>query len=104
MFSVAAVHDYFAWNRARWTALNYLTDEMHVAPNRIDGGMEFNGWFLHDPNHKAKPDKSWWWVDDDEFVVSFGPSSGYRVLREYKFSRWIPVSGDIIQIIQRKPD
>jgi hypothetical protein len=43
-FSVGASHDYMAWNRARWQALNDLTSKYNVSPTLIDGGYEFNGW------------------------------------------------------------
>jgi hypothetical protein len=95
-FSVASVHDYFSWNRARWVALDYLTDDLHVSPNRIDGGFEFNGLFLHDFAYKPKPHKSWWWVDDDEFAVTFRPLPGYEVMRRYPVDRWLPVWGDLL--------
>ncbi len=46
VFSVAATHDYLAWNRARWRALDFLQSELKISPERIDGGFEFNGWYF----------------------------------------------------------
>src|SRR5262249_32896637 len=54
--SVAATRDYLSWNRARWTATRTLMDS-RVSLRQIDGGYEFNGWYLSDLNYKRVPDK-----------------------------------------------
>jgi hypothetical protein len=100
-FSVPSVHDYFTWSRARWVALDYLTNDLHLTPNQIDGGFEFNGWFLHDEAYQQKPNKSEYWVDDDEYVVTTRPLPGYQVARRYPVNRWLPVSGGDIVILHR---
>ena len=50
-FSVPATHDYLAWNRARWRATDFLM-QAGVTPRQIDGGYEFNGWYLYSPSYK----------------------------------------------------
>ena len=87
-FSIAGTRDYLAWNRARWTLLREIAAD-GTTPRRIDGGFEFNGWHLYDPAYVATPDKSWWWVERDEFVVAFGPIPGWEIVRERTFSRWL---------------
>jgi hypothetical protein len=44
VFSVAGVHDLFAWNHSRW-ALFQRAVSRGVAISEIDGGYELNGWF-----------------------------------------------------------
>ncbi len=88
LFSVAATHDYLAWNRARWHALNDLMNS-GVAPRQIDGGYEFNGWNLNDPKYQRVPGKSYWWVIDDAYMVASGPVRGYRAIAKYKYRRWL---------------
>lgn len=98
-FTVAATRDYFAWNTARWQALADLAAQ-GISPRQIDGGYEFNGWYNFDPARKinyADPVKSWWWVDDDEYLLAFGPVEGYAVLRRYPYPRWLP--GGVGQIL-----
>ena len=106
-FAVAATHDYFSWNRARWAALNDLTARRRVSPDRIDGGFEFNGWHLYDPAHPADrqppPDKSWWWVADDEYVVTLGPVPGYAEQSRHPFSSWLGHSPGEIRVGRRDP-
>jgi 4-amino-4-deoxy-L-arabinose transferase-like glycosyltransferase len=101
VFAVGATHDYLSWNRARWAAINHLTKDQKVSPQRIDGGVEFNGWFLYDKNYAREKDKSWWWVVDDEFIVSFGPLPGYEVEESYPFTRIMPPGRAAVLILRR---
>ena len=95
LFGVAATHDYFAWNRARWLALDDLTQAAGILPESIDGGYEFNGLYRYDP---AKP---WWWAGDEEYVVSFGPMPGYCETASYPFRRWAPGGDASISVLRR---
>jgi dolichyl-phosphate-mannose-protein mannosyltransferase len=124
MFSIAGTHDYLAWNRVRWLALNELMQEQNVDPSHIDGGFEFNGWYLYSrsrPNQlllyvdeltqsfgkKAKTNvpinsnKSWWWVDEDDYVVSFGPVAGFITMKLYEFQRWLPPGNGTLLLLHK---
>ncbi|MBK8768341.1 MAG: glycosyltransferase family 39 protein [Burkholderiaceae bacterium] len=101
VFSVAATHDYLSWNRTRWVALNSLIYDTKAKPEHIDGGYEFNGWFLHDANYVRSREKSWWWVSDDEYVVASGPVPGYVELRRYGFRRWLLGQESNIYVLRR---
>jgi hypothetical protein len=99
-FAVAATHDYLAWNRARWIALDQLVAE-GATPNQIDGGFEFNG--LHRYGMPGAADKGAW-VADDTYLVAFGPVPGYRVLHSHPFVRWIPPrDGTIVALVREPP-
>ena len=105
-FAAAATHDYFSWNRARWSALDDLVDRQRIPPSRIDGGFEFNGSRLFDPAHPADrlppPDKSWWWVDDDEYVIALGPIPGYAAQARHPFPRWLGPSPGQLLVLRRE--
>lgn len=100
-FSVSATHDYLSWNRARWTALRGLLTK-GVAPAEIDGGFEFNGWFLYSAGYTPSPAKSWWWVDGDKYIISFSPIGGYRELGSVPFSPWLPANMDRVRVLERE--
>ena len=100
-FSVAGTHDYLCWNRARWQALNHLMNERRVPANDIDGGYEFNGWYLYDPKYRATPWKSYWWVAGDDFMITFGPAWGFTELSRYPFQRWLPPSEGNILVLRK---
>jgi len=100
LFSIGATHDYLAWNRARWAALNELT-ATGVDAKRIDGGYEFNGWFNYDPDYVMTKAKSWWWVTDDEYVIASGPIPGYRVEKRFPFVRWLLADSGYVVTLHR---
>lgn len=106
IFAVGATHDYFSWNSARWDALDYLTNEMGLSPNKIDGGLEFNAIhnFDFDFDHVLKAQdktKSWWWVHDDKYMITFGPVEGFKKFKEYGYNRWMPYGTGKVYILKR---
>jgi hypothetical protein len=105
--AIAGTHDYMAWNRARFAMLGALESE-GVEPTSIDGGMEYNAWRLAArfgtwpttadvvPGQPSTR-RSWWWVVDDRFVVSFRPLPGYRPKAQRTYRRWlIPGRGQVL--------
>ncbi|MEO6028361.1 MAG: glycosyltransferase family 39 protein [Candidatus Binatia bacterium] len=110
-YALAGTHDYLAWNRARYAGLAALTDA-GISPREIDGGMEFNAWALAADLGTAPTDaqarsgqaptvKSWWWVIDDRFVVSFRPLPGYAVRQSLPYSRWLGGGDGRVVILER---
>jgi hypothetical protein len=96
LFSISATSNYLSWNRARWNALHYLTDNAGIKPGQIDGGFEFNGYYLYNTSDitmlKQKGDpakKSWWWVNDDTYLIAFGPVRGYDSIKAYPYNRFL---------------
>jgi len=59
-----------------------------IRPQQIDGGYEYNGWYLYDPKYQPTQGKSYWWVTDDEYMITSGPMPGYRPVAAYKYHRW----------------
>jgi len=102
-FSVAGTHDYLSWNRARWQALNNLMTGQQISAHDIDGGYEFNCWYLYDQDYRMTPEKSWWFVDGDDYLVTFGRVSGYRQMKRYPFPRWLPPARGNILVLRRTP-
>jgi dolichyl-phosphate-mannose-protein mannosyltransferase len=106
-FSVSCTSDYLSWNRARWEALQFLMREEHIRPEQIDGGFEFNGYYLYDDTkmdfQEDPQKKSWWWVKDDAYLISFGPVEGYRVMKEFGYRKFLHLSSGRIYILFRNP-
>lgn len=98
-YTLTGTHDYFSWNRARWRALEYLTKEKNIPPNRLDGGFEFNGW--HKPGPKGeRAGISWWWVEKEDFVVTFGDMDNFTKQKGFPYERWLPPGVDSIYILK----
>ena len=100
-FSISATHDYISWNRARWKALDLLTNEMSKSPNQIDGGFEFNGWHRPVKERTFGAYKSWWWVDEDDYVISFGDLGGFHKMDTFLFNTYLPPATDTIFILKK---
>jgi hypothetical protein len=99
-FSVLATHDYLAWNRARWQGLNYLVNDLKKAPNMIDGGFEFNGWYQSAPINSSE-NKSWWFVDNDKYILTFGPIQNFTILKAFPYTQYIPFEKRNIYILTK---
>lgn len=99
-FTITGTHDYLAWNRAKWQALNQLTTEQGIAPHMIDGGFEFNGWNIL-PSYSGKYIRKWW-VYRDDYVIAFGDIEGYKKIEEYSFSRWMPLGKNKIFVLENQ--
>jgi 4-amino-4-deoxy-L-arabinose transferase-like glycosyltransferase len=89
-YAVCGTRDYLTWNRLRWVALRDLMENKHVKPEDIDGGFEFNGWYMYDPRYNVDPKKSWWWVRGDTYQIGFGSAPGCAVIKEYSYFQWLP--------------
>jgi hypothetical protein len=82
-WSVAGTHDYFAWNRARWAAID-LAHSQGAKPDTLDAGFEYNGRYRFEAEpRQSVAGKSWWWVADDAWIVSFAPRAHYSVVQTF---------------------
>jgi hypothetical protein len=101
-FGIASLHDYIAWNRARWRALDDLVEVRHVPPVRIDGGYEFNGWMYRDPRFPPRQESDYWWrLPGQEYLLGFGPMPGYREVGRYQVDRWMSATVDAVLVLHR---
>ncbi len=89
LFTVYETQNYFSWNRCRWEVIKYLTDDLKIQPDNIDGGFEFNGWMGYDPNYIPNKSKSWWWVKNDTYIVSFGELKNYTVIQKFEYQSFL---------------
>lgn len=94
-FSVVATRDFMSLKRSVQAAHGYLLDELRVPPCKVDGGFEFNGRHCYDPEKSPREPLSWWWVDEERYVVTLGPLPGYRTVRRFPFSRKLGPDGAV---------
>jgi len=97
-----AAHDYQAWQHAKWRAAQDLLAQ-GIDPKRIDGGFEFNGYYLYG-RVSPPPGKSWWWVADDEYLIAFSnePFPNYRQLSVYRVDGLLPTTPKHVLTLRRK--
>jgi hypothetical protein len=75
--------------------------------------VEYNGWRLAPVKRdwptieeatpgRSPEKKSWWWVEDDRWVVSFTALEGYRVADRRQWQRWLPPSAGEVLLLERE--
>jgi hypothetical protein len=108
VFSICGTHDYLSWNKARWAALNYLTDGKGISPYIIDGGFEFNGWHLYGGVNLPRDQGVQWWIDKefrlnkkDEYMVCFGNLKRYDPIEKFEYRRWLPPHSASLSVLKK---
>ncbi len=97
-FSITCTHDYLAWQRAKTAGIEYLRTELDVPVSHIDGGFAFNGWHRRPDQPRFAAGKSDWWIDRDDYAVTFGPVGGYEKIGVIPYLRWFPPRQDSIWV------
>jgi hypothetical protein len=100
--SIAGTRDYFSWNRARWSAVEYLQKSEGVDIANFDGGFEVNGLYAYDSAYKPIEGISWWWVKDDTYRIGFAAGSNYSVIKTFPYERWLHLSTEDLVVSRRK--
>jgi hypothetical protein len=101
--SVAATHDYFAWNRARWEAIR-AAERLGATPDTLDGGYEYNAYYRFEIKPRTiRADKSWWWVADDRFVIAFSVPPGFVERARFAVDRLFARTPPVVYLLERAP-
>jgi len=53
--SLGLMHDWLAWNSARWALGRRAATEKGINPHDIEGGFEWNGWYAPVPRRRDVP-------------------------------------------------
>lgn len=101
-FSIAATHDYLAWNRIRKEANEYLREVDNIPPTFIDAGFELNGWLQAGPERTWSNSRSWWFVTEDDYALTLKPVGGYKWYRTYYFPQLLPPKRGELYILKRQ--
>ena len=101
LFAICGTRDYLTWNRIRWDLLHDLMENKNINPENIDGGFEFNGFYLYDPHYQPDPKRSWWWVQGDTYQIAFRNIPGYAVIKECRYSHWMPPHIGKVVVLQK---
>jgi hypothetical protein len=88
LFDVGAMHDYFAWNHARWTAINGLRSR-GVPIQSINGGAEAFAFYEMAYMDRKTQRHFMFGVPPRPYVIAFGPLPGYVVESEVPFDGWL---------------
>ena len=106
-YTVATVHDLFAWQRVRWEACNDLmagrVNGVGVSFDQIDGGFEFNNQI---PNERTIYTTS---VNGElvtnaqtrPYAVAFSELPGFETLERRRTPVWLPYPPQEILVLRR---
>lgn len=83
-FAIAGTKDYLSWNRTKLEAFQYLQSEK-IDLKKIDAGFELNAWYNFQKGWESPDHLSFWWVNDDDYIISFGEIEGYGIFKKYSF-------------------
>jgi hypothetical protein len=101
ILGVAATHDYFAWNRARWDAI-HAAERLGATPDTLDGGFEYNAYYRFEIKPRITGiGKSWWWIADDRYVVAFSVPPGFVERARFDVDRWLARTPPAIYLLER---
>ena len=95
IFSVAATRDFMEIRRTVEKANQFVVTDLKAKPCDFDGGFEFNGYHCYSPDHRVRDGHSWWWVNEENYVVTLGDLAGYRTVKMFPFSRILGPDGNI---------
>jgi hypothetical protein len=103
-FTVASTHDFLSANRVVWDQALPLVK--HIAPDRINGGFEFNGWFRCKERSRISPDKGknfdcLWGNQSADYMLSCVKLEGWKETKRYPFRTWLPFGSANIYVLQK---
>ena len=89
------------WNRAKHQAFTYLIDS-GITIKEMDAGVEYNGFYNYHKNRKLQAGRSFWWVEDDRYMITFGPVEGYEAIKSFPYYRSLFWSKEAIWVLKRE--
>lgn len=99
VFSIAATHDYLAWNRATFKSFNWL-QKQDVSIQQVDAGYGLNGWYNYGAPRILNDSTSFWWVTNDQYLITFGKLSNRETIHKTAYKRWLWLKNDYIYILK----
>ncbi|HMF38820.1 MAG TPA: glycosyltransferase family 39 protein [Isosphaeraceae bacterium] len=102
-YSVATIHDYFAWQRASWTACLDLMDNRGIPPDEINGGFEFNNQLPNWRGIYTTSVKGDLVADADSrpYSVAYSERPGHELIGRRGCATWLPYSPREILVLRR---
>src|SRR5262249_225882 len=82
LFSFGLMHDWLAWNEARWE-LGRAIKRKQIPWTGINGGFEWNSWWkLKNPPLPAG--------DGRRYTLSFSPLPNSQIVETKAYTQWLP--------------
>jgi hypothetical protein len=99
MVSLALMHDWLAWNAARWQLGRRALQQRHINPRHIEGGVEWDGWYTAVAEKPERPSplrwpvlpftREWFPSITGRYCLSFSPLKGARRVDAQPYTLWL---------------
>ncbi len=86
----ANAHDFMAHQRAAVQVYTVAEQDFGLNAQNLDGGFSYNSMRSFHRDYVKSPDKNWWWVQSDDYVITEAPAEGMVELYRAEYSRWLP--------------
>lgn len=87
IFSISCSYELMNQQRAVNEAISYLTENLKIPKNKIDGTFNYNAWNFYDYRFKSLKNKNWWWVKDDEYAVTYTRPTKRLTIKTFEYKR-----------------
>ena len=101
IFSVLSTQEYFAWQRARWTAYASLRAG-GAAVTDIDGGSETTNLYEVSTMNRDDARRRTLYRPARKYMITFGPMPGHVVVAQYPFTGWLGLHRGAIYVVRRQ--
>jgi len=91
---VAATHDYLAWQRARWEAVEYLS-ERGARPAQIRAGFEVDQYGPWGEPRTSSADHV-----SPFYLVAISPTPGHQTVHAVPVNRWLPFTASQVLVLR----
>jgi hypothetical protein len=111
--SVGLMHDWLAWNSARWALGRRAIDEKHISAQDIEGGFEWDGTYTvrsvapprTDPPGALTLPATYYWFQEitGKFALAFSVLPGTEVVDKEPYRLWLVPGEQWIFLLRASP-
>ena len=99
IFATLSVQEYFAWDRARWSAYDLLRAR-GIAVTDIDGGSEPTNWYEISKMNRDQARKATMFHPARKYMLTFGAMPGYRPVTQIPFEGWLGLHRGAVYVME----
>lgn len=93
--------DFFTWTRAKWSVIDKGIVDLEIAPNKLDGGFEYDNYVLFKGSSLEALPRELAAVNDRDFRVATRRLPEYDVLAATKVNQIVPMGNNMIFLLKK---
>jgi hypothetical protein len=109
--SIGLMHDWLAWQSARWELARWAVDNLHIPATAIEGGVEWDGSHepqpdLHPANRRkrdfASNASNWFPSISGDYGIANRDRPGTRQLAKRQYTTWLPPARRSVHLLAKR--